>query len=65
MNLKRKALEKSGWAYRELKSFLLYTEREKIDPQKITGSYAGALGIPQFIPSNIIDMRQMETWTGA
>jgi len=50
----KKALKKSGWAYGELKSFLLYTEREKIDPQKITGSYAGALGIPQFIPSNII-----------
>lgn len=50
----KKALKKSVWAYNELKSFLTYTEREKMDPQKITGSYAGALGIPQFIPSNIL-----------
>lgn len=50
----KKALKKSGWAYSELKSFITYTEREKLDPLKITGSYAGALGIPQFIPSNIL-----------
>ncbi|RPH49623.1 MAG: lytic murein transglycosylase [Desulfobacteraceae bacterium] len=50
----KKALKKSGWAYRELKSFLIYTERERIDPLKITGSYAGAMGIPQFVPSNIM-----------
>ena len=45
---------KSNWAYTELKAFLTYTEREKIDPLSIKGSYAGALGIPQFMPSNII-----------
>jgi membrane-bound lytic murein transglycosylase B len=50
----KKALKKSGWAYNELKSFLIYTENEKMDPMKINGSYAGALGIPQFIPSNIL-----------
>jgi membrane-bound lytic murein transglycosylase B len=50
----KKALEKSGWAYRELKAFLRYTEREEMDIIKITGSYAGALGIPQFMPTNII-----------
>jgi len=46
-------MEKSGWAYRELKALLRYTERERIDVLEITGSYAGAMGIPQFMPSNI------------
>ena len=50
----KKALDKSSWAYKELKALLRYTEREEIDILKITGSYAGALGIPQFMPSNII-----------
>ena len=49
----KKADQKSSWAYRELKAFLTYTEREKIDPTRIKGSYAGALGISQFMPSNI------------
>lgn len=49
-----KALRKSNWAYNELKSFLMYAEKEKIDPLTINGSYAGAIGIPQFVPSNII-----------
>ena len=31
-----------------------YTEREKIDPSHVRGSYAGALGISQFMPSNIL-----------
>jgi membrane-bound lytic murein transglycosylase B len=45
---------KSKWAYKELKSLLEYTEREKIDPVKIRGSFAGAVGISQFMPSNIL-----------
>ena len=58
-NLSRQAFEswsarKSKWAYAELKSFLTYTEREKMDPADIFGSYAGALGIAQFMPSNIM-----------
>jgi membrane-bound lytic murein transglycosylase B len=50
----KKALDKSSWAYRELKALLRYTEREEIDIIKLTGSYAGAMGIPQFMPSNIM-----------
>ncbi|MBU3947853.1 MAG: lytic murein transglycosylase [Proteobacteria bacterium] len=50
----KKAARKSNWAYNELKSLLIYAEKEKIDPLTIKGSYAGAIGIPQFIPSNII-----------
>ena len=49
-----KVVAKSTWAYQELKAFLKYTDREKIDPAAIYGSYAGALGISQFMPSNIL-----------
>ncbi len=49
-----KADAKSAWAYQELKAFLIYTGREKIDPTSVYGSYAGAMGIPQFMPSNIL-----------
>ena len=49
----KKADQKAGWAYRELKAFLTYTEKEGMDPTTIKGSYAGAMGISQFMPSNI------------
>jgi peptidoglycan lytic transglycosylase B len=49
----KKADQKSSWAYRELKAFLSYTEKEAMDPTTIKGSYAGAMGISQFMPSNI------------
>ena len=49
----KKADQKSSWAYRELKAFLTYTEKEGMDPTAIKGSYAGAMGISQFMPSNI------------
>jgi len=49
----KKAKRKSAWAYRELKAFLVYTVKEDIDPLTIKGSFAGAMGIPQFMPTNI------------
>ncbi|WP_295402695.1 lytic murein transglycosylase B [uncultured Thiocystis sp.] len=36
----------------ELESFLLLSREEGLDPGRILGSYAGALGTPQFIPSS-------------
>jgi membrane-bound lytic murein transglycosylase B len=45
---------KSKWAYDELKAFLSYTIRERMKPSDISGSYAGALGISQFMPSNVL-----------
>ncbi len=48
------AERKSRWAYKELKSYLKYVKRENIDPSAIYGSYAGALGVAQFMPSSII-----------
>ncbi|HEV7135391.1 MAG TPA: lytic murein transglycosylase B [Steroidobacteraceae bacterium] len=35
----------------ELENFLLLTHREKIDPLSVKGSYAGAMGPLQFMPS--------------
>ena len=52
----KKAERKSRWAYGELTAFLNYVIRERIDPVKINGSYAGAMGISQFMPSNIPEL---------
>ncbi|GAB6908651.1 MltB [Desulfosarcina cetonica] len=49
----KKADQKASWAYQELKAFLTYTQKEGLDPTTIKGSYAGAMGISQFMPSNI------------
>lgn len=37
---------------RELAQFLLLIRDEQIDPDAAVGSYAGAMGLPQFIPSS-------------
>lgn len=36
----------------ELEQFLLMTREQGLDPSKVKGSYAGAMGIPQFIASS-------------
>ena len=36
----------------ELEQFLLLVREEKIDPATVLGSYTGAMGAPQFMPSN-------------
>jgi membrane-bound lytic murein transglycosylase B len=36
----------------ELEQFLLLAREEKVDPAAALGSYAGAMGAPQFIPSS-------------
>jgi membrane-bound lytic murein transglycosylase B len=48
------ALRKSKWAYSELKAFITYTEAQKLDPVSVRGSFAGALGIAQFLPSSVL-----------
>lgn len=50
----QKADQKSQWAYKELKAFLTYTSQHQVDPIGVKGSYAGAMGIAQFMPSNIL-----------
>ncbi|WP_244914632.1 lytic murein transglycosylase B [Pandoraea apista] len=37
----------------ELENLLLYARERGVDPFSIYGSYAGAIGIPQFMPSSI------------
>ncbi len=36
----------------ELKQFLLMAREQRLDPDSVMGSYAGAMGIPQFISSS-------------
>lgn len=54
----QKADAKADWAYKELKAFLTYTALHGIDSTSVVGSYAGALGIAQFMPSNILAFGQ-------
>jgi membrane-bound lytic murein transglycosylase B len=50
---RRRCQEKADWAYEELKALLLYAAASKVDPLAIRGSIYGAIGICQFMPSNI------------
>jgi len=43
---------RSRFFRRELEEFLLLAREQKLDPARIRGSYAGAMGIAQFIPSS-------------
>ena len=43
---------RSKYFLSELEQYLLLTREAKIDPMSATGSYAGAMGAPQFMPSS-------------
>lgn len=45
--------EKSDWAYNELKSLIKYARESGADPLSIPGSIYGAIGLCQFMPSNV------------
>jgi len=49
------AKRRAEWAYHELKCFLKIILEERIDPLEVYGSYAGALGMAQFIPSSYLN----------
>jgi membrane-bound lytic murein transglycosylase B len=51
--IKKKLKKKSVRAYRELKALLAFYKDQNRDPLKIKGSIEGAIGLPQFLPSNI------------
>ena len=51
--IKAKLKKRSIRAYRELKALLSYAKEQNIDPFLIKGSTEGAIGLPQFLPSNI------------
>jgi membrane-bound lytic murein transglycosylase B len=46
--------DRSGFYRDELESFLRWCAAEKRDPQAVKGSYAGAMGLPQFMPSSVL-----------
>lgn len=46
--------KRSRFFLRELESFLLLCRSEKMNPLQPTGSYAGAMGLPQFMPSSFL-----------
>jgi membrane-bound lytic murein transglycosylase B len=44
---------KSDWAYRELKALIRYADNIGVDPLSIPGSIYGAIGLCQFMPTNV------------
>ena len=44
--------KRSPFFTKELEAYLLLTREENMDPFDATGSYAGAMGFPQFMPSS-------------
>jgi membrane-bound lytic murein transglycosylase B len=47
-----KAAARAAFFRQELEEFLVLTARTQTDPLALRGSYAGALGMPQFMPSS-------------
>jgi membrane-bound lytic murein transglycosylase B len=47
-------LDRSGFFRDELAQFLRWCHGERLDPLAPLGSYAGAIGLPQFMPSSIL-----------
>lgn len=45
---------RSEFFLKELENFLLLTRQEHVDPLQPMGSYAGAMGFPQFMPSSYL-----------
>lgn len=50
--LAKRAARKSSWAYGQLKALLKM--RQRVNIAQLKGSWAGAFGIPQFIPSSFL-----------
>lgn len=46
-------VKRADWAYKELYALLQYARNNNIDPTTMPGSMYGAIGICQFMPSNI------------
>ena len=46
--------QKADWAYAELKALILYSHQNGFDPLTLLSSVYGAIGLCQFLPSNIL-----------
>lgn len=46
--------KKAAWGRSELAAFLTYCRQNRLDPLSIKGSWAGAFGYSQFLPSSIL-----------
>jgi membrane-bound lytic murein transglycosylase B len=51
--LKDRLKKKAAWARRELQVFLDYCQSHHLDPFQFKGSWAGAMGFCQFLPSSL------------
>jgi membrane-bound lytic murein transglycosylase B len=51
--LKARLADKSDWAYKELRALLAFCDTQRLDPRDMPGSLYGAIGICQFMPSNL------------
>ena len=67
--VEERAKHRANWAYHELKTFLRIIRDEKLDPLEVKGSFAGALGMPQFIPSSYLafahSQNGLENWVSS
>jgi membrane-bound lytic murein transglycosylase B len=48
-------VERMALFRKNLEDFLVWTRGANIDPTNVQGSYTGAIGIPQFLPSSIVE----------
>ncbi len=51
--VKTRLRERSAWAYNELKALIAHSRQYSLDPLVMPGSIYGAIGICQFMPSNL------------
>ncbi len=51
--ISKRLTKRANRGYRELKALINYVQKNDIDPFAVVGSSEGAIGIPQFLPSNI------------
>jgi membrane-bound lytic murein transglycosylase B len=52
--LQARLTDKSDWAYKELRALLAFCAINRLDPHSMPGSVYGAIGICQFMPSNLV-----------
>ncbi len=57
-HLQARLKKKAAWAQRELKTFLSYCQKNRLDPFYYNGSWAGAMGYSQFLPSSLVSCGQ-------